>query len=98
MPESDAGTRNPEPTIEKLIEQKEYHAAHPLTLAHDASAAGKALSTAQDMADTGAHSSTASVVRAEEVKTGDNGPMPYMAMLLGSITALGAALKKRIRE
>ena len=98
MPESDAGTSNPEPTIEKLIEQKEYHAAHPLTLAHDASAAGKALSTAQDMADTGVHSSTASVVRAEEVKTGDNGPMPYMAMLLGSLAALGAALKKRIRE
>ena len=69
-----------------------------MTLAHDASASGKALSTAHDRTDTVVHNSTASVVRAEEVSTGDNGPMPYAAMLLGSLAALGAALKKRIRE
>ena len=98
MPESDAGTSDTEQPVEKLIEKKEYHAEHPVTLAHDASASGKALSTAHDRTDTVVHNSTASVVRAEEVSTGDNGPMPYAAMLLGSLAALGAALKKRIRE
>ena len=98
MPESDAGTSDTEQPVEKLIEKKEYHAEHPVTLAHDASASGKPLSTAHDRTDTVVHNSTASVVRAEEVSTGDNGPMPYAAMLLGSLAALGAALKKRIRE
>ena len=98
MSETDAETSDKEPAMELHISQEDHLAERSVTVAHKASASGNTPCVVSAESGKDAHSGTASVIRAKEVKTGDNGPMPYMAMLLGSLTALGAALRKRTRE